>query len=58
MIILLPDSISDMENLEKNITKIKLYDIFSKMKTYDVIVKLPHFKLEQTTNMKESLTKV
>lgn len=58
MMILLPDTVCDLLNLENNISEIKFHEIISKMEKCDVIVKMPHFKLKQTTNMKELLSNV
>lgn len=58
MIILLPDAKDGLKNLENNFSKIKLHEISNKMSQYHVTVKLPRFKLEQSLDLKETLTKV
>ncbi|VVC33666.1 Hypothetical protein CINCED_3A010295 [Cinara cedri] len=56
MVILLPDEKDGLKNLENNLSKIKLMDILNKMTTYYVSVKLPRFKLEQTFDLKNTLS--
>lgn len=58
MIILLPDAKDGLKSLEKNLLKINLKDISSKMDQYDVTVKLPSFKIEQSLNLEETLKRV
>lgn len=58
MIILLPDAKDGLRNLENNFSKIKLHEIVEKMTKYEVNVKLPRFKIEQSLQLKETLTKV
>jgi len=58
MIILLPDEKDGLKNLEKNFAKIKLHEISKKMSQYHVTVKLPRFKLEQSLQLKDTLSKV
>lgn len=53
MIILLPDAKDGLKNLENNFSKIKLHEITKKMSTYDVNVKLPRFKIEQSFELGE-----
>lgn len=56
--ILLPDDKDGLKDLENNILKIKLCEISSKMTDYKVTVKLPRFKLEQSLELKETLSNV
>uniref|UniRef100_A0A481MQK4 Serpin n=1 Tax=Nipponaphis monzeni TaxID=196483 RepID=A0A481MQK4_9HEMI len=56
MMILLPDAKDGLKNLENNFSKINLHDISKKMSKYHVTVKLPRFKLEQTLQLKETLS--
>lgn len=58
MVILLPDAKDGLKNLENNLSKIKLPEILNKMTTYNVNVKLPRFKLEQSFDLKETLSTV
>lgn len=58
MIILLPDEKDGLKKLESNFSKIKLHEISKKMSEYHVTVKLPRFKLEQSLELKDILTKV
>lgn len=58
MIILLPDVKDGLKNLENNFSKIKLHEISKKMSQYHVTVKLPRFKLEQSLQLKDTLTKL
>lgn len=58
MMILLPDAKDGLKNLENNFSKIKLHEISNKMSPYHVTVKLPRFKLEQSLDLKETLTNV
>jgi len=58
MMILLPDAKDGLKNLENNFSKINLHDISTNMSTYDVTVKLPRFKLEQTLQMEDTLSNV
>lgn len=58
MIILLPDAKDGLKNLEDNFSKIKLHEISNKMSQYHVTVKLPRFKLEQSLDLKETLSNV
>ncbi|XP_060881642.1 serpin B4-like isoform X2 [Metopolophium dirhodum] len=56
MIILLPDDKDGLKDLENNFSKINLNDISNKMSKYDVTVKLPRFKLEQSLQLKDILS--
>lgn len=58
MIILLPDANVTLKNLENNFSKIKLHEITNKMSKYDVTVKLPRFKIEQSFELAKTLSKV
>ncbi|XP_008190237.1 serpin B4 isoform X2 [Acyrthosiphon pisum] len=56
MIILLPDVKDGLKDLENNFSKINLNDISNKMSKYDVTVKLPRFKLEQSLQLDGTLS--
>lgn len=56
--ILLPDAKDGLKNLENNFSKINLHDISNDMSDYQVSVKLPRFKLEQTLQLEETLSNV
>lgn len=58
MIILLPDAKDGLKNLENNISKIKLHKLVEQMSKYDVNVKLPRFKIEQSLQLEEVLSNV
>lgn len=58
MVILLPDEKDGLTNLENNFSKIKLHEISKKMSKYDVTVKLPRFKLEQSFELDDTLKNV
>lgn len=58
MIILLPDTIDGLKNLENNLSKIKLDQLVRKMTKYTVDVKLPRFKMEQSLQLKKTLSNV
>lgn len=58
MIILLPDAKDGLKNLENNLSKIKLPKIVEQMTKYDVNVKLPRFKIEQTLQLEQILSNV
>ncbi|XP_050435896.1 leukocyte elastase inhibitor-like isoform X2 [Adelges cooleyi] len=58
MIILLPDAKDGLKDLESNLHKIKLHELSNKMTTYNVNVKLPRFKLEQTFDLIPVLTEL
>lgn len=56
--ILLPDAKDGLKNLENNLSKIKMHEISNKMTMYHVTVKMPRFKLEQSLDLKETLSNV
>lgn len=58
MIILLPDAKDGLKNLETNISKIQWNDLLNKMTKYSVTVKLPRFRLEQSFELKDTLSNV
>jgi len=58
MIILLPDAKDGLNTLENNFSKINLHDISKKMTQHYIRVKLPRFKLEQSLQLKETLSNV
>ncbi|KAL4149577.1 hypothetical protein QTP88_003503 [Uroleucon formosanum] len=58
MIILLPDAKDGLKELENNLSKINLNDISNKMSQYHVTVKLPRFKLEQSLQLEDTLSKL
>ncbi|XP_050430549.1 leukocyte elastase inhibitor-like isoform X2 [Adelges cooleyi] len=58
MIILLPDANGGLNDLEKNLSKIKLNELTEKMSKYKVNVKLPRFKLEQSFDLQDVLVEL
>lgn len=58
MIILLPDEKDGLKNLENNFSKIKLHELVEKTSKYEVNVKLPRFKIEQSLQLEEVLSNV
>ncbi|XP_050535095.1 serpin B10-like [Daktulosphaira vitifoliae] len=58
MIVLLPDAKDGLANLELNLSKIKLAELLNKLKLYNVDVKLPRFKIEQTIDLKTVLSEI
>lgn len=58
MIILLPDEKDGLKDLENNFSKIKLHEITNNMLKYDVTVKLPRFKIEQSFELEDTLKNV
>jgi len=58
MIILLPDAKDGLNALENNFSKINLHDISKNMTQHYIRVKLPSFKLEQSLQLKETLSNV
>ncbi|CAI6369440.1 unnamed protein product [Macrosiphum euphorbiae] len=56
MIILLPDAKDGLNALENNFSKINLHDISKNMTQHYIRVKLPSFKLEQSLQLKDTLS--
>ncbi|NP_001156102.2 serine protease inhibitor 4-like isoform X1 [Acyrthosiphon pisum] len=56
MIILLPDAKDGLNTLENNFSKINLHEISKNMTQHYIRVKLPSFKLEQSLQLKETLS--
>lgn len=56
MVVLLPDEIEGLRELEKRLTALKLAHLFEDLcNRSDVLLYLPKFKLEQTVNLKGTL---
>ncbi|XP_050527349.1 leukocyte elastase inhibitor-like isoform X2 [Daktulosphaira vitifoliae] len=58
MIILLPDAKDGIDSLENNLSNIKLSELSKKMTTYNVNVKLPRFKIEQSFDLENVLAEL
>lgn len=58
MIVLLPDAKDGLKNLEQNLSNIELYEFSKKMSIHRVTLKLPRFKIEQSLELKETLSNV
>lgn len=58
MMILLPDAIDGLKDLEANFSKLQFNEIVNNLHCYTVSVKLPRFKLEQSFELKDTLSKV
>ncbi|XP_050440294.1 serpin B4-like [Adelges cooleyi] len=58
MIILLPDAKDGLAELESNLSKIQLHDLEKNMTFHNVDVTLPKFKIEQTSELKATLSKM
>ncbi|XP_050532596.1 serpin B4-like isoform X2 [Daktulosphaira vitifoliae] len=58
MVILLPDAIDGLRNLENHLSKIRFSVLLENMDTFEVSVKLPRFKLEKSIDLKNVLVEL
>lgn len=58
MIILLPDKVDGLRKLEENLTPVKLNDILSRLRTRQVEITMPKFKIETDIQLKENFREV
>lgn len=58
MLLILPNQVDGLSKLETQLKGVDLNDISSKMRSEDVDVFLPKFRIEFDINLKEPLTKV